>query len=88
MTDLQTVPTETTGFEPLRQPLFRDRWIASIVSNVGGWMQDTAGHVADGRAHHLALADCVDADGSQFARAPLGPGWPARQRTSSTGVAC
>ncbi|MEH1824403.1 MAG: MFS transporter [Nostoc sp.] len=22
---------------------FRDRWIASIVSNIGGWMEDTAG---------------------------------------------
>lgn len=43
MTDLQTIPAEATGFEPLRQPLFRDRWIASLVSNVGSWMQDTAG---------------------------------------------
>ncbi|HEV2276115.1 MAG TPA: MFS transporter [Acidobacteriaceae bacterium] len=31
------------GFEPLAQPLFRDLWIASTVSNLGGWMQDTAG---------------------------------------------
>jgi MFS family permease len=28
---------------PLRIPLFRDRWIASTVSSVGTWMQDTAG---------------------------------------------
>ena len=28
---------------PLRQSLFRDRWLASLVSNVGSWMQDTAG---------------------------------------------
>lgn len=27
---------------PLRRPLFRDRWIASLISNTGGWMQDTA----------------------------------------------
>jgi len=27
----------------LRVPLFRDRWIASTVSSVGTWMQDTAG---------------------------------------------
>jgi MFS family permease len=27
----------------LRIPLFRDRWIASTVSSVGTWMQDTAG---------------------------------------------
>jgi MFS family permease len=28
---------------PLRRPLFRNLWIASLVSNLGGWMQDTAG---------------------------------------------
>jgi MFS family permease len=33
----------TSGFTPLRIPLFRDRWIASTVSSVGTWMQDTAG---------------------------------------------
>lgn len=33
----------TSGFAPLRIPLFRDRWIASTVSSVGTWMQDTAG---------------------------------------------
>src|ERR1700761_7218815 len=32
-----------SGFEPLSVPLFRDLWLASIVSNVGSWMQDTAG---------------------------------------------
>jgi MFS family permease len=31
------------GFEPLGVPLFRNLWLASIVSNLGGWMQDTAG---------------------------------------------
>ncbi|MGI4827927.1 MAG: MFS transporter [Janthinobacterium lividum] len=31
------------AFVPLRLPLFRDRWIASTVSGVGTWMQDTAG---------------------------------------------
>ncbi len=30
-------------FTPLRLPLFRDRWIASTVSSLGTWMQDTAG---------------------------------------------
>lgn len=29
-------------FDPLRIALFRDRWIASTVSGVGTWMQDTA----------------------------------------------
>ncbi|HXA49162.1 MAG TPA: MFS transporter [Candidatus Acidoferrum sp.] len=33
----------TSGWAPLRRPLFRDRWLASIVSNLGSWMQDTAG---------------------------------------------
>ena len=32
-----------SGFEPLKSPLFRKLWIASTVSNLGGWMQDTAG---------------------------------------------
>ncbi len=33
---------DSDGFAPLRIPLFRDRWVASTVSNVGTWMQDTA----------------------------------------------
>lgn len=33
----------TSAWSPLRQPLFRDRWIATIVSSTGTWMQDTAG---------------------------------------------
>ena len=32
-----------SGFQPLKSRLFRDLWIASTVSNLGGWMQDTAG---------------------------------------------
>ena len=36
-------PHVTGGFAPLRIPLFRDRWIASTISSVGTWMQDTAG---------------------------------------------
>jgi MFS family permease len=31
------------AFGPLKIALFRDRWIASTVSSVGTWMQDTAG---------------------------------------------
>ena len=49
-TDLSTparaeeqVKEEGDAFAPLRLPLFRDRWIASTVSGVGTWMQDTAG---------------------------------------------
>ncbi len=36
-------PASTSGFAPLSIPLFRDRWIASTISSVGTWMQDTAG---------------------------------------------
>src|SRR6202451_1793003 len=32
-----------SGFAALKIPLFRDRWIASTISSVGTWMQDTAG---------------------------------------------
>jgi MFS family permease len=32
-----------SGWASLRRPLFRNLWIAAIVSNIGGWMQDTAG---------------------------------------------
>ena len=39
-----TIPQRPiSGFAPLRIPLFRSRWIASTVSNLGTWMQDTAG---------------------------------------------
>ncbi|WP_419805423.1 MFS transporter [Terriglobus sp.] len=34
---------KANGFAPLKYPLFRDRWIASTVSNLGTWMQDTSG---------------------------------------------
>src|SRR5258708_16900204 len=42
-TDQLEAPPKLHGFEPLGVPLFRDLWLASIVSNLGGWMQDTAG---------------------------------------------
>ncbi|HEY6358268.1 MAG TPA: MFS transporter, partial [Vicinamibacterales bacterium] len=31
-----------TAWSPLSYPLFRNRWFASVLSNVGSWMQDTA----------------------------------------------
>lgn len=31
-----------TAWSPLSHPLFRNRWIASVLSNIGTWMQDTA----------------------------------------------
>src|SRR5271168_4376598 len=42
-TDQPKTETKLTGFEPLSIRIFRDLWLASIVSNLGGWMQDTAG---------------------------------------------
>src|SRR4030095_13351432 len=35
-------PAKRAGspWSPLRSPLFRNLWIATIVSNVGTWMQD------------------------------------------------
>jgi MFS family permease len=39
-----TPPSQSpSGFAPLRIALFRDRWIASTISSIGTWMQDTAG---------------------------------------------
>jgi len=38
----QAPAAPASAWQPLRQPLFRNRWIASILSNVGSWMQDTA----------------------------------------------
>jgi MFS family permease len=38
-----TDPTPASGWAPLRRPPFRNLWMAAIVSNIGGWMQDTAG---------------------------------------------
>jgi MFS family permease len=31
-----------SAWSPLSYPLFRNRWIASVLSNIGTWMQDTA----------------------------------------------
>src|ERR1700683_2359324 len=42
-TDQSPAKPQLNGFEPLAVPMFRDLWLASIVSNLGGWMQDTAG---------------------------------------------
>ncbi len=33
----------TSAWTPLRQPLFRALWIASVASNVGTWMQNVGG---------------------------------------------
>src|SRR5271169_2548972 len=33
-------PTARSPWSPLQNALFRSLWIATVVSNVGGWMQD------------------------------------------------
>src|SRR5262252_42710 len=43
MAEVAQAPETLSAWEPLRRPVFRDRLIASIISNTGGWMQDTAG---------------------------------------------
>src|ERR671932_2209552 len=32
-----------SALEPLREPVFRALWVASLVSNVGTWMQNVGG---------------------------------------------
>ena len=39
----QTPPAASAGassWQPLRQPVFRMLWIATVVSNIGSWMND------------------------------------------------
>src|ERR671923_2419767 len=36
----QARPGSITAWSPLRQPLFRALWIATVVSNIGTWMQN------------------------------------------------
>ena len=43
MPESQLQNTSASGWKPLAYPLFRDRLIASVISNIGGWMEDTAG---------------------------------------------
>jgi MFS family permease len=35
-------PDASPAWEPLRQPFFRALWVATMVSNIGTWMQNTA----------------------------------------------
>jgi len=35
-----TPPAAASPWQPLRQPLFRMLWIATVVSNIGSWMND------------------------------------------------
>src|SRR2546427_8808401 len=34
------LPTHSSAWSPLYQPLFRALWIASVASNIGTWMQN------------------------------------------------
>src|SRR5262249_36887506 len=43
MAEVAPAPETLSAWEPLRRPVFRDRLLASIISNTGSWMQDTAG---------------------------------------------
>ncbi len=43
MTASDTPKPADSIWQPLRRPLFRNRLIASAISNIGSWMQDTAG---------------------------------------------
>jgi len=43
MTEIAAPTAPGSVWTPLRRPLFRSRLIASIISNTGSWMQDTAG---------------------------------------------
>jgi MFS family permease len=43
MAETDAEPALSTAWSPLRRPLFRNRLLASIISNTGSWMQDTAG---------------------------------------------
>src|ERR1700756_4811902 len=40
MSESAAARVPSSPWSPLRSGLFRNIWIASIVSNVGGWMQD------------------------------------------------
>ena len=43
MSETETQSNPVSVWAPLRRPIFRNRVIASIVSDTGSWMQDTAG---------------------------------------------
>ena len=39
---MSTVTNQPSAWSPLRRPVFRGLWIASLASNVGAWMQNVA----------------------------------------------
>ena len=43
MAETESAQLSRPTWAPLRRPLFRNRLLASIISNTGSWMQDTAG---------------------------------------------
>jgi MFS family permease len=42
-TSHESAAAPLSAWAPLRRPLFRNRLLASVISNTGSWMQDTAG---------------------------------------------
>src|SRR5580765_3554545 len=61
MTD-EPVATPSSAWSPLRHSLFRGVWIATIVSNVGTWMQDVgAGWLMTSLSSDPAMVALVEA---------------------------
>src|SRR5690348_5653586 len=55
-------PAAISPWSPLRNPLFRGVWIATIVSNVGTWMQDVgAGWLMTSLSSSPALVALIEA---------------------------
>src|SRR5881398_1932888 len=57
-----TASSSSSAWSPLRNPLFRALWIATIVSNVGTWMQDVgAGWLMTSLSSSPSLVALVEA---------------------------
>src|SRR4249919_2518565 len=55
-------PARTSPWSPLRNALFRNLWIATIVSNVGTWMQDVgAGWLMTSLSSSPAMVALIEA---------------------------
>src|SRR6478672_11076798 len=57
-----TVVAPTSAWSPLRNALFRNLWIATVVSNIGTWMQDVgAGWLMTSLSSSPSLVALVEA---------------------------
>src|ERR1700721_955737 len=63
---------EGEASNPLENTQFRRLWLASTVSNIGGWMQDYSRHLADDRHHNVSIARRTHADGCKPSSGILG----------------